>query len=195
MEPHSALKVSFVLLHKLSERGIPCSVNHLQGLLYVLQARYLLEEDRPLFADAIYKQAHGPGIPSVRTYFSKEHGAISVKRSDLLIRKPNTGETPNYLGCYCVESYQESWLTAREVAFIEAFAQTVGGEKESRLKKLLQKQRPWRKDKAGILQTHQPIAYDQAEIKAHFLDYPAEQIWKKEQEQQTRGGFRRILFG
>lgn len=195
MELNSALKVSFVLLHKLSEREIPCSVNHLQGLLYVLQARYLVEESRPLFADAIYKQAHGPGIPSVRTYFSREHGAISVKRSDLLIRKPQEDEAPNYLGCYNVEGYREDWLSAREVAFIETFVQKVGGEKENRLKKRLQKQMLWRKDKAGILQSHQPISYDRAEIKAHFLAHPNEQIWKKDPERQARSGFMRILFG
>jgi hypothetical protein len=191
----SALKVSFVLLHKLSEQGIPCSVTHLQGLLYLLQARYLVEEGQPLFSDAIVKQAQGPGIPTVQTYFSREHGAISVKRAGLLIRKPQEEETPNYLGCYCVEGYQEDWLSAKDVAFIESFIRKVGDEKESRLKKRLQRQTIWQNDRRNIQQAHQAISYDWTEITAHFLAYPKEQIWKREPEQQAIGGFMRILFG
>lgn len=151
----------------------------LQKILYYLKARFLVEDEFPLYSDGIQKWKFGPVVPDVYHEF-KNCGAEPITKDNIssIIRSPKEDEKPNLLGIFIKETFDESKICDdvkdKIVDTITKLAHYSGFD----LVEKTHNQDIWKNYEKEILSGRRGIEYTDTEIRNYFIENEFDQIWK-----------------
>lgn len=171
-KPYCVMDVANYLIQHFIYKNHPINNELLNKLLYYVQADSLLQTDKPLFSEIIYKWGHGPIVPEVYSYL-KSNGAAPIT---------STME-------YVVFNSDNSWtlikpnnrvLALPDTLRIDPLANEIYSKfyKDSfKLVKQTLKEAIWQKDRVLIEHDIMDIPYTNDEIKNYFSK-PGNWVWE-----------------
>ncbi|MED4885459.1 Panacea domain-containing protein [Bacillus smithii] len=175
MNPYAAIDVANYIVKKSMDDNKPISNLKLQKILYYLQARFLVEDGRPLFSDKIEKWKYGPVTPSTYHEFKRfGSGAINSIADQLVVDKDDQGKIINVR----IKKFDENEIDKADRQKIDDTFQKLRKYGAFDLVEMTHEQTLWSNFKDDILNNKPVDPYKNEEIKSFFEKNPEEQIWK-----------------
>lgn len=176
--PYIPMYVANYIIKKSNELDYDINNLKLQKILYFLQAEYLSENGKRLFDEHMEKWKYGPVTPSVYHEY-KIFGAKDIKKSDIkvIVRLPREGETPNLLGTYIKEDYDDSMINEEDREIIDSMLHTIGNAKPFDLVEETHKHSIWRDYSDRIMAGIQGMVYSDEEIANYFNSHQEDRKW------------------
>lgn len=177
--PYLPMYIANFIIEYCNEKGYKTNNLKLQKILYFLQARSLVEENRTLFNENIRKWRYGPTVPSVyREYKSNLGSHIETKDTKTILRTPKENERVNFLGMYVRETFNPEFITNKDQSIIKETVDVLDKYNPFELANITRDHDIWKNDEEDILNGTPDLIYQNAEIKTFFKHNNKKQLWK-----------------
>lgn len=177
-KPYVPMYVANYVIKRSNELDYDINNLKLQKILYFLQAEYLSEYGKRLFDEYMEKWKYGPVTPSVYHEY-KIFGAKDIQESDIkvIVRLPREDETPNLLGTYIKEDYDDSMIDEEDRERIDSMLRSIGNTNPFDLVDETHRHSIWRDYSEKIMGGIQGIIYKDEEIINYFKSHEEDKKW------------------
>lgn len=177
--PYLPMYIANFIIEYCNKKGYQINNLKLQKILYFLQARFLVEENKTLFDEDIRKWRYGPTTPSVYDeYKNKQASHIETKDIKTILRTPQEDENVNFLGMYVREEFDPEFITNKDQSIIKETVDALDKYSPFELVNITRDHGIWKNSKEDILNGIPDLIYQNAEIKIFFKNNNKEQLWK-----------------